>query len=68
MLYIKIFEICDKLKFRDVCVILRREDIRFEILYEYWLYSEKWYDLIFGGGVIIRVLRLVYYDIERFLI
>lgn len=67
MPYIKIIETSDKSKFRDACAILRREDIKFEILYEYRLYSEKRHDPISGAGAIIRVPRSAYHDAERLL-
>ncbi|MEM7298254.1 MAG: hypothetical protein AAF391_08315, partial [Bacteroidota bacterium] len=68
MSFIQLLETSDKAKFRQASALLRRADIRFEILYEYRLYKENVQDPFSVGGAIIRVPRSVFHDANRLLI
>ena len=67
MQYKKVFETDDKSKFREACAILRKESIKYEVMYEYRLYREKRYDPLEGRGAVIRVPRSVFHDADRLL-
>ncbi len=68
MRYIKVFETQEKAKFREASTLFRRENIKYEVLYEYRLYSEKRHDSLENRGAVIRVPRSVFHDANRLLI